>query len=276
MPEGTGVGGSSTGAAERRHPPGEQRSCASCGTLILRLLPVNVCPACGAFVHSDCLGDHSQACHGCSFEQLLLDERAELPPEAPLPPADADDTTREGPRRTTQNACQAQRGLPPGPCRWVDANSQRQQDERPAGVETLQDPSFAIIEVAKELSDILTMLTFKPPHGNPLVAALKLAKCSLAKQWSTHVATRLAILEGAKVAGYLGVPCWSSTSAALIVAAWSTVVHLETQPHSLASKDLDCLCVNLHAKLPLEACGLSKILAADSSLSATNTLGMVS
>ena len=136
---------------------------------------------------------------------------------------------------------------------------------RPAGTQAPQYPSDTILEVAKELSDILTSLTFKTPHGKPLSAALRLAKCALEKQWSTYVATRLAILEGAKVAGYLGIPGWSSTAAALIVAAWSTVVHLETVPHSLASKDLECLCVNLHAKLLGTACGLSKVLNADSS-----------
>ena len=152
-----------------------------------------------------------------------------------------------------------------GSCCWLDAENHCQQAMRPAGTQAPQDPSDTILEVAKELSDILTSLTFKAPHGKPPAAALKLAKCALEKQWPTYVVTRLAILEGAKVAGYLGIPCWSSTAAALIVAAWSTVVHLETVPHSLASKDLECLCANLHAKLLGAECGLSKVLKADSS-----------
>ena len=98
----------------------------------------------------------------------------------------------------------------------------------------------------------------------------------LLKQWPVHTAVQIAIQEGTKFAGYLGYPCWSSTSAALVVTAWAMVVHMEKHPISLAARDLEFFCSTLHAKLPTEACGLTKILQADFSPKAMNLKGKFS
>ena len=223
--------------------------------------------------------------HGSSFEQLLLDGAGTGSSAA----ASGQVASAEAQRGGEVMACSAEEG--DGRVRhseaWVDFASRQLPRTPPAEREKIAryskgpawtlPPSMrsedqaehaelaaSVYATAKEVGRILTNLEFEPPHGRPLAVALNMAHCALLKQWPVRTAVHLAIQEGARFAGYLGYPCWSSTAPALIVAAWAIVVATEDLPFSETARELNYLTSNLQAMLPSHVFGPTSLLTIDS------------
>ena len=87
-----------------------------------------------------------------------------------------------------------------------------------------------------------------------------MVQCAILKQWPLRTAVEIALNEGNRYAGYMGYPCWSASTSALLLAAWAVVYEASMNPTSSTAMDLNKLANNLLSKLPEDKFDPSSLL----------------